>query len=119
MNVRADILDLVRAHDIAPTRAMRAALDDLLTVLADENPDLAAADADRQRDDDDGVPDDDAGIAVRTVDCPHCAEPVVIELELDGGEQEAIHDCSVCCRPIRFAWSARDGALVDFTSGPG
>ena len=116
MGLHADILDLLRSRDIAPTRAMRVALDELLALCAAENPDLERA---ADSDDEDAGGDDDAGLAVRSVACPHCGEPVVVELELDGGDQEAIHDCSVCCRPIRLEWSVRDGRLDGFTAAPG
>ena len=118
MSLRDDILDLLRDRDIAPTRAMRAQLDELLALVASENPDLPPPGGVG----DDEAPaadDDDAGLAVRTVPCPHCGEPVVVELELDGGGQEAIHDCSVCCRPIRFTWTVQDGRLDGFAAGPG
>lgn len=115
MGLHAEILDLLRARGIAPTRSMRVALDELLALCAAENPDLERA---ADTDDEDGD-DDDAGLAVRSVACPHCGEPVVVELELDGGDQEAIHDCSVCCRPIRLAWSVRDGRLAGFDAAPG
>jgi len=115
--LRDDLLDLLAAHDIAPTRLVRLALDDVLAVVAAENPDLPAPAA--ASDDDDAQGDDDAGLAVRTIACPHCGEPVVVELELDGGDQEQIQDCSVCCRPIRLTWGTAAGGLSGFTSGPG
>lgn len=115
MPLRADLIDLLRAHDIAPTRSLRLALDDLLALVAAENPDLPPVEAEET----DAADDDDAGLAVRTIACPHCAEPVVVELELDGGEQEAIHDCSVCCRPIQLTWRVSNGRLDGFHSAPG
>jgi len=119
MALHGDILELLRARDIAETRAMRIALDELIELIAAENPDVEHPRADDRQDDSDAVDDDDAGLAVRTVGCPHCGEPVVVELELDGGDQDAIHDCSVCCRPIKLEWSARDGRLDQFTAAPG
>lgn len=117
MGLRGDILELLRIRGLVPSRAARLALDDLLAVIAEEHPDREADADDEEGDDDES--DDDAGLAVRTIACPHCGEPVVVELELDGGAQEAIHDCSVCCRPIRLQWTERDGRLDGFTSGPG
>ena len=121
MALHSDILDLMRARDIAATRSMRRALDEFVELIAAENPDVepSAAEADDEDDDGDDDGNDDAGLAVRTVACPHCGEPVVVELELDGGGQEAIHDCSVCCRPIQLVWSVRDGRLDGFTAGAG
>lgn len=113
MPLRAELIDLLRSHAIAPSRRVRVAVDDLLALVAAENPDHPPLEAEEADD------DDDAGLAVRTIACPHCAEPVVVELELDGGEQEAIHDCSVCCRPIRLTWKVLDGRLDGFHSAPG
>jgi hypothetical protein len=108
MALRADILDLVRRHGIEPTPAIARSLDDLLALVADENPDVPPL----EREDDDDS--DEAGLAVRTISCPHCGEPVVVELELDGGDQETVQDCSVCCRPIQLTWSTSDGRLDRF-----
>lgn len=35
--------------------------------------------------------------------CPYCGEWVNALLDLSGGDQQYIEDCSVCCRPIVFA----------------
>ncbi|WLI07749.1 CPXCG motif-containing cysteine-rich protein [Pseudomonas sp. FP597] len=35
-------------------------------------------------------------------DCPYCGEPAEAVLDLSGGDQSYIEDCSVCCRPIKF-----------------
>ena len=115
MSLREDILELLRTHDITVTRQVRNQLGELLELVATENPDQPPMPVD----DDEVEGDDDAGIAVRTIACPHCGESVVVELELDGGEQEAIHDCSVCCRPIRLVWRVLDGRLDGFTAGAG
>jgi len=118
MSIRADLLHLLREQGINPSRGIRLALDDLLAVVTAEHPDHLPPEPD---DDDDEADDDDddAGLAVRTIACPHCGEAVVVELELDGGEQDAIHDCSVCCRPIRLTWQVANGRLDRFVSGPG
>ncbi len=34
--------------------------------------------------------------------CPYCGEWVNALLDLSGGDQQYIEDCSVCCRPIVF-----------------
>jgi hypothetical protein len=116
VSVRSDILELLRVRGIARRADILRALDEFLAIAAEENPDLPPAERD---DDEEPSEDDDAGLAVRTIECPHCGEPVVVELELDGGEQEAIQDCSVCCRPIRLAWRAEDGRLGSLEVGPG
>ena len=113
MDLRDALLELLADHGHRPGRSLRLAVDDLLAVVADANPDLPAPDA--GADDDDDQP----GLAVRSVACPHCGEPVVVELELDGGTQAAIHDCSVCCRPIALAWDVRDGGLDRLDVAPG
>jgi hypothetical protein len=119
MSLKENILELLRARDIEPTRRTRTAVADLLALVASENPDVPPLDEDDDGDGLDDDDDDDAGLAVRTIDCPHCGEPMVVELELDGGDQEAIHDCSVCCRPVRFTWQVSGGQLAGFASGPG
>jgi hypothetical protein len=116
VGLRGDILELLRARGVRRRADVDRALDELLAIVEEENPDLPTA----SRDDDEAVGgDDDAGLAVRTIDCPHCGEPVVVELELDGGDQEAIHDCSVCCRPIRLEWRSEGGVLSGLDVRPG
>ena len=34
--------------------------------------------------------------------CPYCGEMNEAVLDLSGGDQSYIEDCSVCCRPIEF-----------------
>ncbi len=39
---------------------------------------------------------------MRTPLCPHCGQPLDLDLDPGGGEeQDYIEDCSVCCRPVR------------------
>lgn len=113
MSLRDDLLGLLADRGIAPSRAVRAALTELLTVVAEHNPD-------REPDDDaEDEPVDDVGLAVRRIACPWCGETVAVELDLGGGEQDAVQDCEVCCRPIHLMWSASEGRLADFRAGPG
>jgi cysteine-rich CPXCG protein len=35
-----------------------------------------------------------------TVTCPCCWESIEITLDLSGGDQQYVEDCSVCCRPL-------------------
>lgn len=35
-------------------------------------------------------------------DCPYCGEPNEAQVDLSGGDQVYIEDCTVCCRPIEF-----------------
>lgn len=118
MGLAADIIEALRDRDLAVTRRVRAALADLIALVEAENPDVAPQDG-GDGEEAAGGDDDDAGIAVRTITCPHCGEPVVVELELDGGDQEAIHDCSVCCRPIRLRWQVGGGRLAHLDAAPG
>ena len=38
------------------------------------------------------------------IDCPHCGEPVSLQIDETGGrEQEYIEDCAVCCRPLEVS----------------
>ena len=41
-------------------------------------------------------------LASRTITCPHCWEPHEVWLDLSGGDQTYIEDCSVCCHPIEI-----------------
>ena len=34
------------------------------------------------------------------IQCPYCGEQIDMEVDVSGGEQSYIEDCSVCCRPI-------------------
>jgi hypothetical protein len=44
--------------------------------------------------------------------CPWCAEPIELRLDLSGGDQSYIEDCQVCCRPIQVSVQvAADGSL--------
>lgn len=37
----------------------------------------------------------------KKIQCPFCFERFAIEIFLeDGGEQEMVYDCEVCCHPI-------------------
>lgn len=39
-------------------------------------------------------------LAEAQVTCPYCGERIVLELDLSGGSQRYVEDCSVCCQPI-------------------
>ncbi len=54
-------------------------------------------------------------LAEQTYTCPHCWQTGVIELDLSAGSQAFVQDCEVCCNPIEFQYSARDGELISFT----
>ncbi|QKZ03119.1 MULTISPECIES: CPXCG motif-containing cysteine-rich protein [Pseudomonas] len=42
------------------------------------------------------------------IECPYCGETIPVLLDLSGGDQEYIEDCSVCCKPIRFILQVHD-----------
>jgi hypothetical protein len=50
----------------------------------------------------------------RTVTCPACWEPVELQLDLSGENQDYVEDCSVCCRPMRITYVVHQGELGDF-----
>ena len=50
----------------------------------------------------------------RTVICPSCWEPVDLQLDLSGEDQDYIEDCSVCCRPMHISYTVYNGELGDF-----
>ena len=52
-------------------------------------------------------------------DCPYCASPNVVQVELSGsglgsGLQEFVVDCEVCCRPISIKAQFDGSDLTDF-----
>lgn len=50
----------------------------------------------------------------RTVTCPACWEPIDLQLDLSGENQDYVEDCSVCCRPMRITYVVYDGELAEF-----
>jgi len=48
----------------------------------------------------------------RSVTCPHCWEPVSLELDLSVPGQDYIEDCQVCCQPMRIVYAVVDGELA-------
>ncbi|EIK95241.1 CPXCG motif-containing cysteine-rich protein [Pseudomonas sp. App30] len=42
------------------------------------------------------------------IECPYCGETIPVLLDLSGGDQEYVEDCSVCCKPIRFILQVHD-----------
>jgi len=35
-----------------------------------------------------------------TIVCPYCGETTDIHIDIYGGSEELLEDCTVCCRPI-------------------
>jgi len=47
----------------------------------------------------------------RLVQCPYCGEQIELYLDLSGGEQDYIEDCTVCCQPIHLQMIITDDGL--------
>ena len=41
-------------------------------------------------------------IVSQTVQCPYCGEHYVSQIDVSGGSQQYVEDCTVCCHPITF-----------------
>jgi len=46
-----------------------------------------------------------------TITCPCCWETIEITIDLSGGNQQYVEDCSVCCRPLVIAFET-DGEVL-------
>ena len=51
-------------------------------------------------------------IVTTETQCPHCWEPVVVEVDTSQGDYETVEDCSVCCRPMTLRVVCRSGEVV-------
>jgi hypothetical protein len=50
------------------------------------------------------------------VDCPHCGEPVALDVDTTAGhEQSYVEDCAVCCRPMEVFVRCRPGEIVSIS----
>ena len=50
------------------------------------------------------------------VDCPHCGEPVSLDVDTTAGnEQSYIEDCPVCCRPMEVFVRCRPGEVLSIS----
>ncbi|MEJ2106902.1 MAG: CPXCG motif-containing cysteine-rich protein [Acidiferrobacteraceae bacterium] len=48
----------------------------------------------------------------QSVRCPYCGETYPSSVDISGGGQEYVEDCSVCCRPITIRVRVdHDGSL--------
>jgi hypothetical protein len=61
-------------------------------------------------------PGEDAGSDAleRFVDfeCPYCAEPVTVCVDLTAGAQSYVEDCYVCCQPIALSFRVTDAGRL-------
>lgn len=39
----------------------------------------------------------------QTINCPYCAEPIELMVDVSAGSQRYVEDCQVCCRPIEIS----------------
>jgi transcription elongation factor Elf1 len=44
-----------------------------------------------------------ASLDYQVLQCPYCGELIEVAVDVSGGDQDYIEDCSVCCRPIELA----------------
>lgn len=49
--------------------------------------------------------------------CPYCWETIPLLLDLSGGSQTYVEDCSVCCQPIVVRLEVDEGADEDAGGG--
>lgn len=52
------------------------------------------------------------------VQCPHCWEKSVIEVDTSLGDFETVEDCSVCCVPMTLRIACRSGQVVSIEASP-
>jgi transcription elongation factor Elf1 len=53
-------------------------------------------------------------LAEQQYTCPHCWQTSTIQLDLTVRSQVLIQDCAVCCNPIEFRYTVRNGELKSF-----
>ncbi|MEI6071086.1 MAG: CPXCG motif-containing cysteine-rich protein [Verrucomicrobiae bacterium] len=52
------------------------------------------------------------------VQCPHCWEPVTIEVDTTQGSYETVEDCSVCCIPMTLRIVCHSGEVTSIVASP-
>ena len=53
-----------------------------------------------------------------SLECPHCGEPAVLEVDTSaGGEQSYYEDCAVCCKPMAVRVRCRPGEVLGLSVG--
>ena len=50
--------------------------------------------------------------------CPNCWQTNTVTLDLSTHGQTFIEDCTVCCNPIQFRYTAENGELTGFDYEP-
>ena len=108
---------LLKRRGYRLTDAVKEGLRDLIATVSEQNPDVVDPESADDHADDDG--EDAGGRALsHPIPCPHCGETIDIAIDLSGGDQDDVQDCTVCCSPIHVTYSVVRGRLRDFTSGP-
>jgi Cysteine-rich CPXCG len=51
-------------------------------------------------------------LVATTIFCPHCGEPLEINVDTSQGSHETVEDCQVCCRPMRLIVACEPGDLL-------
>jgi len=57
--------------------------------------------------------------ASRRVGCPYCGERFYLFVDVSAGDQQYIEDCQICCRPIEFRISIKDGEVQEILAAAG
>ena len=51
------------------------------------------------------------------VQCPYCAERIMVRVDLSAGAQSYVEDCQVCCQPITISVpNANDAEGLEVTA---
>lgn len=106
---------LLKRRGYRLTEAVKDGLREFVATVSEENPDVIDPEAATE---DDGGGDEGERTQNHPIPCPHCGETIDIALDLSGGDQDDVQDCSVCCSPIHVTYSVTRGRLRSFTSGP-
>lgn len=108
---------LLKRRGYRLTEAVRDGLRDFIATVSEENPEVVDPEAgDDEEEGEDGTTD--GRTHNHPLTCPHCGETVDIAIDLSGGDQDDVQDCSVCCSPIHVTYSVSRGKLRSFTSEP-
>ncbi len=50
------------------------------------------------------------------VDCPFCGEPMALDVDTTGGdEQSYFEDCAVCCKPMEVFVRCEPGRVISLS----
>jgi hypothetical protein len=54
----------------------------------------------------------------RLVVCPYCSQTFYLFIDISARNQEYIEDCQICCQPIEFRISIKDGEIQGIEGYP-